>query len=322
MWLNAAASSEQGRSIRSARLKSLPAKRVLVGTALDAASAIALVRGAGVARALDADLHVIHVIPGPPATSAWSLGTALDDTRTMSPEVKDALEATHGFVVTNLLCHFFPRDRLLVREGHVAECIQRAADHLDAAYVVLGEPDTRKDRASVVREIVRGASRPVLVARAPAQSNRIVAATDFSDEGFPALTQASALAALLHAPLTFVHNLDPLAAFAASSTFALPPALLGTSLHDAAERRTLCLRHVAEALGAEAETRFMMRQSSVDAILEVARERDADLIVVGSHGGSGVRRRSAGIAEALVQVAGRCVLVVPLRPERGADSHL
>jgi universal stress protein A len=180
----------------------------------------------------------------------------------------------------------------------------------------------RAAEAGVVRQIVRGVHRPVLVARAPAPSNRIVAATDFSDEGFPALTQASVLAALLHAPLTFVHNLDPLAAFAASSSFALPPALLGTSLHDAAARRTLYLRHVAEALGAEAETRFMMRQSPVDAILEVACEREADLIVVGSHGGSGVRRRSAGIAEALVHVAGRCVLVVPLRSEGGADLHL
>jgi nucleotide-binding universal stress UspA family protein len=66
----------------------------------------------------------------------------------------------------------------------------------------------------------------------------------------------------------------------------------------------------------------MMRQSPVDAILEVARERDADLIVVGSHGGSGVRRSSAGIAEALVQVAGRCVLVVPLRSEGGTEGYL
>lgn len=145
------------------------------------------------------------------------------------------------------------------------------------------------------------------------RADAIVAATDFSDWRFPALAQAAALGGQLNAPLTFVHNVDPLASLIGGSIAGGPAMVLGASAHDAEQRRAKHLRYVASTLGQDIDTVVVSREAASDAILDVARGCDADMVVLGAHPRRGLRgfaRR--GTAEIVAAGARRSVLAVPM----------
>jgi nucleotide-binding universal stress UspA family protein len=143
----------------------------------------------------------------------------------------------------------------------------------------------------------------------PSRPRRILVGTDFSEAADHAIDAAVTLAAALGAVVTIVHayevppegfpaelheaNPDTLAAYARRST---------QSLEDAAAGR--------RASGVEIHTALRKANAS-DGIAIAADAAGADLVVVGTHGRSGLRRWLLGsVAERVIRTSPQPVLVV------------
>lgn len=138
----------------------------------------------------------------------------------------------------------------------------------------------------------------------------IVVATDLSAPSVPAAREAAALAARLGSGLVLVYVVDA----------KLPPLILSHTTDD--EERALLAQHRTRAGAALEEwahqhlpgspVETVVRQGVVhQEIVDLARERRAAMIVVGSHGhGFFVHALMGSTAERLVHHADRPVLVV------------
>ncbi|MEP7125696.1 MAG: universal stress protein [Byssovorax sp.] len=293
-----------------------PAARPLtmvVAVTLDMASAVALQRADVVARALGADLHILHVLPARPwLQELFSPRPANDDFE--DPETSDATQRW----CESMLAHALPSVRIHLRRGELSQCIRDLADELNAAIIVVGAPRSHRGKRYADRfstHLVRQTRRSVLVARPPTSSNAIVAATDFSDQRFPALESARRLGAELHAPVTFIHTVVPMKPFQSSAPGASAIALdrlLGLAL----ERRLDDMESLGAGPDRAVSAVVVAHDDVTQAILDVARARDADLVVVGAHLEWRISRLSfGGTADSVVASARRSVLMVPLQAE-------
>lgn len=77
---------------------------------------------------------------------------------------------------------------LLTGYGPVRETLLEAIDTVDPEMVIL-------PAGALAQRLARSGCRPLLVARAPSATQRIVALTDFSDPAFPVLRRAAELGA-------------------------------------------------------------------------------------------------------------------------------
>ena len=137
----------------------------------------------------------------------------------------------------------------------------------------------------------------------------IVVAVDYSEPSRKALDAAVALAEDLGLPLVMVHALAP------------PPAGSGRSLDPisqvkaeigADEARELATTWASKARK-RVEVETVAREGkAVEVVLDEAKRRKASLIVVGSHGRSGLGRAVLGsVAEAIVRTSKVPIVVVP-----------
>lgn len=93
-------------------------------------------------------------------------------------------------------------------------------------------------------------------------------------------------------------------------------ASVADSIKEAAEQSAAEGASLAEAAGFTAEPLAVRYSPSWAGLVEVARERDASLIVLGSHGRRGLSRALIGsVAAAVVQHSPRSVLIVHRRPQ-------
>lgn len=134
--------------------------------------------------------------------------------------------------------------------------------------------------------------------------SKILVAVDFSDASLTALTCAARLAKQSQADLQVLHVEDPLLSAAARER--------GILL--AAESREELARLVARVPNAEtlAPQQYVVTGHAVEVILDISCREGVDLIVVASHGMSGVERAFFGsVTEGLLHRADRSLLVVP-----------
>lgn len=137
----------------------------------------------------------------------------------------------------------------------------------------------------------------------------ILCPVDLSPVSGPVLRAALALAQRESARVTVVHVLEPLLAQASAMTYDTP--VLETMV--AEELETLVLR-TAEAAGVPFDTitRRVRLAEPDTGIVEAADEIDADLIVMGTHGFSGLRKLFFGsTASRVIARATRPVLALP-----------
>ncbi len=137
----------------------------------------------------------------------------------------------------------------------------------------------------------------------------IVVAVDYSEPSRKALDAAVALAEDLGQPLVMVHALAlPLA----GSGRSLDPISQVKAEIGADEARELATTWAAQARK-RVEVETVAREGkAVEVVLDEARKRKASLIVVGSHGRSGLGRAVLGsVAEAIVRTSKVPVVVVP-----------
>ncbi len=287
----------------------------------------ALAHATAIARTDDAELILAHCVPqlslpahgGPGPLQGYSAHYA----------EMIAKERTTRAQKLRALCDDVERRGLRVRPlllpSDASSELARAAAEQDADLIVVGTRGaTGLDRVllgSVAEATVRRSSVPVFVARAdstPGEYRHIVVGTEFSDVCPWALALARAVACpddtidVVHAwtmPL-----LAGAAGLGASETMRDQ---LRADAHDA------CADWVHRYAPNDSRVRAVaVERPAVDALCERAEAFGADLVVVGSHGRSGLRRLVLGsTAEATVRHA-PCSVLVAHAPDIHQPTHL
>jgi universal stress protein A len=132
----------------------------------------------------------------------------------------------------------------------------------------------------------------------------ILLTTDFTDTGKKCVQKASAMAQQYGAKLTIVHVVEPLPAYAMSymGSVNLEEEML-------TQAQLSLEQQVKEFSLTDVEQRVEL--GSIKAcILKIAKDENADLIIVGSHGRHGLERLIGSTASAVLQGAECDVLVV------------
>jgi nucleotide-binding universal stress UspA family protein len=204
-----------------------------------------------------------------------------------------------------------------------AEIVRRAeAWHADL--IVVGSQGrtgvTRALLGSVAEHVVRVAHCPVLVSRPLRGSGVVMAATDLSDPSLPAVAAAAEEARQRGATLTVVHAMEStLAAYGAPAA-----ALFGSSvpLPSPDEQKQVrdwlatVLGDAIRGFGAEGEP-LVVEGGVVASVVRAVEERRADLLVIGTHGRTGLSRLLLGsVAEKLVRLVDCSVLVARKAPAK------
>ena len=144
------------------------------------------------------------------------------------------------------------------------------------------------------------------------QIRTILLPTDFSECGNFGLSYAASLARTFNASLICVHVIEPMVPTVGYSgmTEPMPIADITEQLEDSAERELPKIAECEECAGLEIEE-VIVHGEAASEIVRVAKERNVDLIVVSSHGRTGLGRILFGsTAEAVVRHASCPVLVV------------
>lgn len=288
---------------------------VLVATCFDEASAVALRRGQQMARILDARLVVLHVVPPQSWIHVLFPQEHTTDARAMQDLLVEALDTTRSWC-EDVLGPLAAEPTIILKRDHVARAILEAASELHASVIVLGDSPGSSGgllEGSVATSVIYDAHSPVLIAREERPNHEIVAATDFSDAEYPALQQAARLGVRLGARVTFMHNVDASDYMAAASIFGLPITTTVLPREPDLARRKHELEGLAHDIGTDIATAVVLGAGSAAAILDAARTRDADLVVVGARRRSRMAGRlSPGTAVTVARRARRSVLTVPL----------
>lgn len=143
--------------------------------------------------------------------------------------------------------------------------------------------------------------------------------TDFSECANYALSYAASFARQANAALICVHVIEPVAPPVGYTGLAepLPVSDISEQLEDSAERELPKISQCEECAGLNVEE-VITHGDAASEIVRVARERGVDLIVIASHGRTGLGRILFGsTAEAVVRHASCPVLVV--KPPAGSD---
>lgn len=300
----------------------LHVERILCPTDFSDYSVRALGYAATLAKRLEARLSVLHVMPNVVAATG---GPYFPATQQMRERAASELHAfteparTAGAVVAPEL-----------REGEVWREIQAMAAELPADLIVMGTHGRSGFEqfllGSVTEKVLRRSSCPVLTVchvaerprGEPALFRRILCATDFSASSPLTIAFALSLAAEQQAELTLLHVLEGLQLYRAAPEFGP----LNRQLEEAA-------RQQLEASVASAARDWCTVQHRVTVgrahseIVRVARDQDADLIVMGTHGHSSIASLFFGSTSYhVVRGAGCPVLTVrPLEPRPKAREE-
>ncbi len=132
----------------------------------------------------------------------------------------------------------------------------------------------------------------------------ILAATDFSPGAALAVEQAASLAHTLGAKLTLLHVYQiPNYFFPDGSAYIAPPEVLTELTASVADQLAAAAAQARSITGGEVAVRSL-EGAAADQIVRAAREGGFDLIVIGTHGRSGIKRLVLGsVAEQVVRHA-------------------
>lgn len=144
--------------------------------------------------------------------------------------------------------------------------------------------------------------------------NRILCPIDFSAFSERALVFAMRMAKWYGANLRVLHVMPPMAASETNELAAETRALTTRNMIAEVERNRLA--------GVDVTSKIVESADPAAAILECADSFDADLVVTGSHGRSGVQRVLLGsVVEALLHRSGRPVLTIPSHIDPRRVNH-
>ncbi len=203
-----------------------------------------------------------------------------------------------------------------IESGGADGAVLRVAEDVDATLIVTASRGlsgiARLLLGSVAERIVQYAHCSVMVARPHEKTNKILVATDLSELSLPAVTLAAEAAKRSSAELVVMYALDvfPSPAFGLTVPFGgvpmVPPPEMVDQMRVGAQT---ALTSIVEGLGIKAETR-VVDGDVASAILRTAQQINADLVVVATHGRTGLARVALGsVATKIVRGAKSSVLV-------------
>ena len=155
------------------------------------------------------------------------------------------------------------------------------------------------------------------------QLKKILLPTDFSGCANYALPYAAAIARATDAQIVCVHVVEPVVPAVGYSGLAdpMPLADISEQLEDSAERQLPKLAECDECAGLDVEEIIVHGDAAAE-IVRVATEQEVDLIVISSHGRTGLGRMIFGsTAESVVRHAACPVLVVKPPPEEESEEQ-
>jgi nucleotide-binding universal stress UspA family protein len=192
------------------------------------------------------------------------------------------------------------------------ELIQIARDWLaDLVVVGVSSPGEERFLGSTAERILRKMPGAVLIAKQdwPPTVKTILVPTDFSEGAKQAAQQAVALAALYGSQVVFLHVLDLYTPQALPYEFPAAWRLLPTAEELEPEWQDF-LREVSPPSQVSWE-KVVVEGKAAATIARVANERQADVIVMGTHGRSGLSQMLLGsVAEKVTRITSCSVLTV------------
>lgn len=283
--------------------------RVLIASDLSEASDEAVRQG--VARAAGGKLALCHVMPelGMHALLAQQYEEDLNKQLQVQPRIAEALRGQ----VERLAPQVGATAEVFIEQGSAYDQILARAEQWQAQLIAVGTHGRTGLRrlllGSVADQIVRAAHCPVLVARSE-REGAILAATDLTDPALPAIELAAAEAARTGRKLVVMHAMETREGDAAMGLLGALPALdTPETLAARRELASLIIQTALQRLGAQAQV-VIAAEDALRETLELAESLPAALIVVGTHGRSGLSRVVLGSMTArLIEHAPCSVLV-------------
>lgn len=289
--------------------------RILVATDLSKGADEALRQGDAWARRSSGTLGVVHVMPDLVGTHTLfpqeTAGAALDAAN-LEARVRAALEERVRAVTGRE-----GAERFVDVGVDYARVLERAEAWKADGIVVGAHGHTAAERVlgGVAERIARYAHVEVLVAR-PSPARCVIGATDFSDPALAAVSAAAREARFFGVPLVVTNAVDT-AVGSYFAAFGLPFGGAPPAAPDAArlarEAHQKLLEETLERVGASGEA-LVLEGSPARAIVRLAEERHAAMVVVATHGRTGLRRMALGsVAERVLRNAPCSVLVARVR---------
>jgi len=288
---------------------------ILAAMDLDKGSDELLRQADALARSHKVKLSVCHVLPEIFAVRPLFPQLHLDDALKLydlEAAVRDALLKR----IRTVTGREPPQIEIEIEQGTVHAGILHAADNIGAGAVVIGGKVDHSGLhilGSSAEHVVRYAKCPVLVAR-HSPAGKILAATDFSDPALPAIEAGAAEARHREVDLTIIHAVDLLQEmspfYADFYSYSGPPMDFTDQMKQIWQQRLdECVNHFKAKGGG-----LLPDGPAAAAILSAASELPAQLIVMGTHGRTGLSRLVAlgSVAEIVVRAAPCSVLIVRL----------
>lgn len=256
-----------------------------------------------------ATLHLVHACPADLESPDRTLEAWMGGASHRSPRARLLEEQMR--VHADLVSPGVPVECIAV-PGTAGEVLPRYAAAVGADVLVLA-PTRRTGAAGAVlgttaARVLRASSVPVLVLREPLADHaarRVLLPTDLSEHSARTLPRAAALAAALAHPETPM--LLPL--FVSPSEVEAGPSAFVTEQVEQAEAELDAFLASIPALAPHGTVRV---GNPARMIMGVAREWDADLVVLGTHGRRGLPRFFLGsVAETVLRKAPCSALVIP-----------
>lgn len=283
--------------------------RVLIASDLSEASDEAVQQG--VEQAAGGRIAVCHVLPelGTHALLAQQYEDDLNKQLELQPRVAEALQGQ----LERLVPAVGATAEVFIQQGSAYDQILRRAEEWQAELIAVGTHGRTGLRrmllGSVADQVVRGAHCPVLVSR-PRREGAILAATDLTDPALPAIELAAAEAKRSGRKLVVMHAMESREGDAAMGLLGALPAL--DTPETLAARRALASEIIQSALQ-RLDVRADVVIAEDDALKEtlaLAESLPAGLIVVGTHGRSGLSRVVLGSMAARVIEHAPCSVLV------------
>lgn len=290
-------------------------RKILCATDLSSGADEALRQADALARLAGSSLEVLHVVPSP--LRSYPLFPHLHQREASAlPGLVERAAVLLGERVRAATGRGPEESSLVVRDGVPYAEVVRRAEEAGADLLVVGAAGATGTRplGDVAEKVLRNAPCPVLVARPACGAEAVLAATDLSDPSLPAITEGARFALLRSAPLTVLHNVDVVAADVA---FGMAVPGLPVVPPDGREGLVSGARaHLLDALvrsGVAAGT-IVTTGDPAASILRAAAELPAGLVVLGTHGRTGLARLLLGSVASEVARSATCpVLAVRLR---------
>lgn len=248
---------------------------ILVAVDFSAMSSAVLAQARAMADEYGASVTVLHVVP----LEAYQFGPPdrLESARRDAATKMEALVAGQSLGGKPA--------RTLIENGEVAHVVDEVIRRDGHDMLVLGTAGRRGLKrfvmGSVAEEIFRSTSIPVVTVGPKAAERgvravkQILVATDFSEESKAALPWAAAVAQRHRADVALVH---------------VVPAAIGEDQETLTRKYRDRLREIAPSRLAVPPELMVKFGDAEDQVLEAARERNADVIVIGIRGGGGFDR--------------------------------